>query len=227
MITLHYIHDPLCGWCYAAAPLLHAAAQLPECDLRLHGGALWPQPTILPPQLREQIRSADLRIARMTGQTFGRKYHEELLPSDSLVLDSRPTLAAVLAAKEIAGREGEIAMLEAIQRANYVEARHVVRESTLLELASEIGLDQEAFREALARAPVEAHVREARAVMARIGAAGFPAACVETVAGTAIRHAAGIPRPAWRFRSAPERSRRHLTELQAHGRHRTQGQPVE
>lgn len=180
LFTLHYIHDPLCGWCYAAAPLLQAAAQLPDCDLRLHGGALWPVPTVLPPELREQIRSADQRIARMTGQTFGRKYHEELLPSDALVLHSAPTLAAVLAAKEIGGRKAEIAMLEAIQRANYVEARHVVRESTLRELAVEIGLDAPAFQDAFARAPVEAHVREARGFMARVGAAGFPAACVET-----------------------------------------------
>lgn len=27
MATLHYIHDPLCGWCYGAAPLVKAARQ--------------------------------------------------------------------------------------------------------------------------------------------------------------------------------------------------------
>ena len=26
--TLHYVYDPLCGWCYGAAPLLEAAADL-------------------------------------------------------------------------------------------------------------------------------------------------------------------------------------------------------
>jgi len=181
--TLHYIHDPLCGWCYAAAPLLTAAAQMTDCDVRLHGGALWPEPTVLPPPMREQIRAADQRIARLTGQTFGMKYHEELLPSDTLVLHSRPTLAAVLAAREVAGRAGELAMLHAIQRANYVEARHVVHEATLLELAGELGFDTQAFREAFVRAPVEAHVHEARALMTRIGAAGFPAACIETSEG--------------------------------------------
>lgn len=27
--TLHYIFDPLCGWCYGAAPLVKAAQSLP------------------------------------------------------------------------------------------------------------------------------------------------------------------------------------------------------
>jgi putative protein-disulfide isomerase len=30
MTTLHYIFDPLCGWCYGAAPLVAAARTVPE-----------------------------------------------------------------------------------------------------------------------------------------------------------------------------------------------------
>ncbi len=37
-IRLHYIHDPLCGWCYAAAPLAEAAAAVPGVEIVLHGG---------------------------------------------------------------------------------------------------------------------------------------------------------------------------------------------
>ncbi|MEG1327174.1 MAG: DsbA family protein, partial [Janthinobacterium sp.] len=29
MPTLHYIFDPLCGWCYGAAPLVEAARAVP------------------------------------------------------------------------------------------------------------------------------------------------------------------------------------------------------
>jgi putative protein-disulfide isomerase len=25
--TLHYVHDPLCGWCYAVTPMIEAVAQ--------------------------------------------------------------------------------------------------------------------------------------------------------------------------------------------------------
>ncbi|WP_375381790.1 hypothetical protein [uncultured Sphingomonas sp.] len=36
---LHYVYDPLCGWCYAAEPLVRAAvtARIPVV---LHGGGL-------------------------------------------------------------------------------------------------------------------------------------------------------------------------------------------
>ncbi len=38
--TLHYIFDPLCGWCYGAAPLIEAARAIPGLDIALHGGGM-------------------------------------------------------------------------------------------------------------------------------------------------------------------------------------------
>jgi putative protein-disulfide isomerase len=173
-LKLLYIHDPLCGWCYAAAPLVHAAAR-EGIDITLLGGALWPQPTTLPREMRLRIREADKRISAMTGQVFGEAYHEHLLPGDSLVLESRPPLAALLAVRAL-DPSLELAMLQAIQRAHYVEARRVVDPAVLTSLAEGLGLDREAFARAMQEAPVEQHVAEARALMRRTGVAGFPAA---------------------------------------------------
>jgi putative protein-disulfide isomerase len=196
-LRVHYIHDPLCGWCYAAAPLLAAARAQSELSVILHGGALWPTPTVLPPQMRVQIREADQRISALTGQPFGKDYHERLLMSDELVLDSRPVLSAVLAARELDATR-ELPMLEAIQRANYVEARHVARDATLVELAGEVGLDTQAFRDAFAKAPVVEHVREARALMSATGTGGYPAAFVEIAPGRlrAVAPQESLGRPA-------------------------------
>ncbi len=132
--------------------------------------------------MRAQIRDADQRISALTGQPFGRDYHERLLMSDELVLDSRPVLAAVLAARSI-DPACELPMLEAIQRANYLDARHVAEEATLRELASEIGLDASRFAAEFTRAPVVEHVRAARKLMADTGTGGYPAAFVELDAG--------------------------------------------
>ena len=38
--VLHYIFDPLCGWCYAAAPLVKAARSVPGVTLQWHGGGM-------------------------------------------------------------------------------------------------------------------------------------------------------------------------------------------
>ena len=34
--TLHYVYDPLCGWCYGAAPLVRAARG--TIRVQAHGG---------------------------------------------------------------------------------------------------------------------------------------------------------------------------------------------
>jgi len=35
-VTLHYVYDPFCGWCYGAAPLLTAAADLGRLKVVAH-----------------------------------------------------------------------------------------------------------------------------------------------------------------------------------------------
>ncbi|MFS8609698.1 MAG: DsbA family protein, partial [Gammaproteobacteria bacterium] len=36
--VLHYIYDPLCGWCYGAEPLAAAARDVEGLDFRMHAG---------------------------------------------------------------------------------------------------------------------------------------------------------------------------------------------
>ena len=87
---LHYIYDPLCGWCYGAEPLVRAAGTVLDLKLELHAGGLWPKPTHLPPEMRHYIRDADARIAQISGQPFGQAYLSGLLLDPTLVLESRP-----------------------------------------------------------------------------------------------------------------------------------------
>ena len=72
--VLHYIYDPLCGWCYGAEPLVWAAAKVDGLALRMHAGGLWPQPTRLPNQTRRYIAQADARVGQMSGQPYGEPY---------------------------------------------------------------------------------------------------------------------------------------------------------
>ena len=175
--TLHYIFDPLCGWCYGAEPLAKAAANLPGIELSLHGGGLWPEPTVLPDHMRSYINEADGRLSEMSGQPLGRKYREELLFDPELVLDSKPTTQAVLAAEQLAGKG--LAMLQAIQHAHYVDGMHVVRLNVLTELATGLDLDADEFVAAFEAADADAHIAETRGLMQRIGAQGFPTFVLE------------------------------------------------
>jgi putative protein-disulfide isomerase len=137
--VLHYIYDPLCGWCYGAEPLVWAASKVDGLALRLHAGGLWPQPTRLPDHMREYIQQADARVGQMSGQPYGEPYLNGLLFDPELVLESRPVIAAVLAAQSLDSSKA-LPMLRAIQHAHYERGQHVVREATLREIAVELGL---------------------------------------------------------------------------------------
>lgn len=175
--TLHYVHDPLCGWCYAAEPLVQAATAA-GMRVVLHGGGLWDVPTHVPEDKRRMMREADSRIARLTGQPFGPAYLDGLLAAPGTVWHSRPTIAAILAAERL--KSGlALPMMAALQRAHYVEGRAVVSEGVLTDLAVELGLPAAAFATLLREIPVDRHIDETRAFMRRLGLGGFPGFLLE------------------------------------------------
>lgn len=178
--VLHYIHDPLCGWCYGAAPLLEAARGV--VTVRAHGGGMMAgaQRQRVTPQLREYVLPHDRRIAQLTGQPFGAAYTDGLLRDETAVFDSEPPTAAMLAAEAVAGRG--LDLLARLQQAHYAEGRRIADRAVLLEMAAAIGLPAEAFERALSDAlggPVQTHIRETRELMAKAGVHGFPGLLLE------------------------------------------------
>ncbi|MDE2280505.1 MAG: hypothetical protein KGK04_13100 [Xanthomonadaceae bacterium] len=181
--TLHYIHDPLCGWCYAAQPLVGAAlAQLGgRLALHLHGGGLFGEPRGVDATLAQHIVQSDERIARLSGQPFGEAYRQGLLAEDGTVLYSLPPIAAVLAAESLDATKA-YPMLAAIQNAHYQRGLRVAEPAVLAELAEETGLAGVPFAQALARAEGHAvfeHVQASRRLLDEAGGHGFPTLLLE------------------------------------------------
>ena len=175
--VLHYIYDPMCGWCYGAAPLLQAAREVNGLKVELHGGGMMTGSNRkqVSTQLRNYVMQHDHRIAAMTGQPFGDDYFNGLLLDTTAVLDSEPPTTAILAAEAIAGR-GQ-AMLARIQTAHYVQGLRVADPAVLRTLAAEIGIEPALFDSKFAElggAATQAHITASRALLARVGGQGFP-----------------------------------------------------
>ena len=175
--SLHYVYDPLCGWCYAAEPLVQAAANA-GVQIALHGGGLWNPAVHASDAKRRNMRDNDDRIGKLTGQVFGEAYLDGLLVNPESIWWSHPTIAAVLAAEAVTASKG-LAMIAAIQRAHYVEGLPVVDETILTGAASLIGLDTGRFMNALRAAPVDAHIQKTRRLMLNHGLEGFPSFLIE------------------------------------------------
>jgi putative protein-disulfide isomerase len=181
MATLHYIHDPMCGWCYGAAPLVKAAREVVPVVAHAGGMMAGSRRQKVSPQLREYVMPHDRRIAQLTGQVFGEAYVDGLLRDTSATFDSEPPITAMLAAERVAGRG--LDMLARMQTAHYVEGRRIADREVLVELAAAIGLDQAAFSQALDGVQGEAvrqHLAQTRALMSELGAAGFPTFALQT-----------------------------------------------
>ncbi|MFE8645334.1 DsbA family protein [Sphingomonas sp. NCPPB 2930] len=184
--TLHYFFDPFCGWCYAAAPLLKAARDVPGLQVALHGGGMMAGPNAqrVTPALRDYVMPHDRRIAATTGQPFGIAYFDGLLRDTTAVFDSAPPTAAILAAESLGGHGARL--LHRLQQAHYVEGRRIADAVVLQTVAEEVGLDAQAFARALAHATGPAtrrHIDDTRALMRKTGIQGFPGVALQAADG--------------------------------------------
>lgn len=181
---LHYIHDPLCGWCYAAAPLVKVARESFEIVLHAGGMLTGARRKAVTPQWRAFVMPHDRQIAMVSGQPFGPAYMDGLLRDESAILDSAPPATALLAAGQL-GQDG-LDLLARMQTAHFWEGRRLADRGVLVALAVECGLDRESFAatfDRLTGAPTDTHFDETRRLMEQVGATGFPTFAIETRAG--------------------------------------------
>ncbi len=189
--TLHYIFDPMCGWCYAAAPLVDAARSVPGLQVAFHAGGMMTGANrrAITPQWRDYVMPHDLRITELTGQPFGRGYFEGLLRDTGAVMDSEPPTTAILAAESLR-TGGGLDMIHRLQQAHYVEGRRIADAGVLADMAVDIGFEAEAFKAAFARLSGEAtaqHIAESRQLLQRAGGQGFPTFVLTQADGRASR----------------------------------------
>ncbi len=176
---LHYIHDPLCGWCYAAAPLVKAAREVLPVVLRGGGLMTGPRRQRVTPELRAYVMPHDRRIAQLSGQPFGEAYFDGLLRDPDAVFDSEPPITALLAA-DLMGKAPDL--LARLQTGHYVEGRRIAEAAVLRELAVEVGIVGDAFDEAFSQLQGEAtrtHIAASRDLAARAGSSGYPTFLLE------------------------------------------------
>jgi putative protein-disulfide isomerase len=162
--------------------LLQAAAAQNGIRIELHAGGMMMGPRRQPvtPALRRFVLPHDRRIAELTGQPFADAYSNGLLNDAAAVFDSEPPITAILAASLV---DQGIQMLDRIQRAHFIEGRHISDPAVLEALAADLSFDHDQFVQAFAQcsgAITQQHVEHSRALLHQAGGAGFPTFAYET-----------------------------------------------
>lgn len=181
--TLYYVHDPMCSWCYGFAPALSGLLAGLPADIgvrRLLGGLAPDSAEPMPEEMRQGLQQTWRRVEEsIPGTRFNFAFWTACKPRRS----TYPACRAVLAAR--AQDPGlDAAMISAIQRAYYREARNPSDNDTLIALFDEITSDRadtdtDAFAATLdapeTQKQLEREISESRA----LGADSFPSLVLE------------------------------------------------
>lgn len=183
--TVHYLFDPLCGWCYGAAPLVSSLLKVPGLHVK-------PQPTGLFSGAGARPMDAafaafawsnDQRILRMSGQPFSARYREHVLSGKPQMFDSGPATLALTAVSQSAPAQVFDA-LKAFQHARYVDGRDVTSLAVLADLLLALGLEDAAAQlsqpDAALLSAYRSSVAQGQRLMQELGARGVPTLVLES-----------------------------------------------
>lgn len=172
---LHLLFDPLCGWCYGAAPALAALKQQSPLAWQLHPTGLFAHPQAMDAGMAQYFWSNDQRIGQMTGQVFSQQYKDQILGDLSAPFDSSDaTLAWYLISRQVP--EQGLDVLHRVQQLRYVGGQQT--RDGLADLAAAFGIDRDQLiQDFSAGWPDELHTttRNAQQLMTDHGLRGVPA----------------------------------------------------
>jgi putative protein-disulfide isomerase len=169
---LIYFSDPMCSWCYGFSPVIEDIRRgygnaLP---VRVVMGGLRPGTTTpMKPEARREIVGHWTHVTEAAGVPFD----PAILDRDGFIYDTDPAARAVVVARRH-GQDVAIRYLAAAQRAFYAENRDITTPQVLGELASDLGLDPEAFLAAWAAEDAKQETWGDYALSQRAGVTGFP-----------------------------------------------------
>ncbi|MCT7374086.1 DsbA family protein [Chelativorans sp. EGI FJ00035] len=177
---LSYLFDPLCGWCYGAAPVIGGLMQRSGFAVELIPTGLFAGEGAFPISdgFAAHAWDADQRIARLSGQPFSEAYRRNVLGNRRSRVNSGPATLALTAVR-LTAPEREFDTLHAIQRARYEGGRDNGDAAVVADVLDAFALGDAARRfsspdDELLSAN-RARIAEGRAAMQRFGARGVPA----------------------------------------------------
>ncbi|ARN75162.1 DsbA family protein [Oceanicoccus sagamiensis] len=174
-VTLYYIHDPMCSWCWGFRPTWDALKQALPGEVSLvnvAGGLARDSDQMMPVEMQQTIEGYWHTIQAQLGTAFNFDFWRLNTPRRSTYMACR---AAIVAAQH--GLED--AMINAIQQAYYLQAVNPSDIQVLVDLAAGLGVNAEQFHVDLLSAATEAELTRQMALARRLPIDGFPSLVLE------------------------------------------------
>ncbi len=141
MITLTYVGDAYCGWCYGFGPAVRDLAGQEAVSVSIVPGSLFTGDRVVPIRNFGHVPEANARIAALTGVTFGPEY-QELLAAGDVAMDSDAAARGLQAVISVAGEERGLEAFIALQEAFYLHGLSLSSEEAYVHVAKEMKVDE-------------------------------------------------------------------------------------
>ena len=178
---LHYVYDPLCGWCYGIAPLIDVVSNEFTNAIKLHGGGLFTPARVVTggQSWKEHVTPIDERISQLSGQLFSQQYRDNLA-NTQMALNSLLPISAIMAADNMENQG--IRFLKALQKAYYLDGLNISDKKVILFIAQKLDFDIELFSSLFTRISeqqVTQHLQQTQQLMSQVNGRGFPTLFIE------------------------------------------------
>lgn len=189
-MTLYYIHDPMCSWCWAFRPAwltikAGLADKYPTMDIQYVLGGLAPDSDEpMTEVMKNYVRGNWEHIQEVVSDTeFNYDFWDVCEPRRS----TYPACRAVIGAAE-QGLYYQEPMILAIQQAYYLQAKNPSNDDVLYGCAESIGLDVELFTDFMkdlkSYKALSKEIKRSRDLGSKAGASGFPSLVLSAAGNT-------------------------------------------
>lgn len=177
---MFYVHDPLCGWCYAMQPALRALHEThPELPIETFNIGLWVAGACRPivQGFREHLRAGVPRVEALSSVRFGPEFRRGVIDNDHYVYESGTAALALQCIKRLAP-DKPLDFIHDCQEAFFVEGQSANDVTTFIRIAAGYGISAVAFAELFystrVRDEMQAERKQAAELCQVAGSAGVP-----------------------------------------------------
>lgn len=174
-VTIIYIFDPICGWCYSFNPViekLHAKFKDKVNFTIVSGGMIIDKKVRPISNLTEFILSGYEDMQNLTGVKFGEAYIQMVTEGKELLDSERP--ARAMTAFQSLHPEKSLEFAQKLQEAHFKHGKSLNNESTYHHLAKEFGIDADAFVSLMNSEKIKEATRNDFKKVEEAGINGFP-----------------------------------------------------
>jgi len=181
-MTLIYVYDALCGWCYGFSPVIarfkEAYANQFNVEV-LSGGMITGNRIGQIGEVAPYIKWAYKEVENTTGITFGEAFLNDILEDGKTVFNSIPPAIALSVFKN-SQKENSLAFAASIQKAIYYDGIEPEDFEAYRKIAAGYGLDASTFISNMKAAKFEKSAHREFEISARLGVRGFPSLVLES-----------------------------------------------